>query len=322
MINKVRSIVNVIRKIEDLANAIRKDIKNVHLDQSNYIRSQENDLKSHRILNAKQLIELNKQKKDIQPIENLEFQVFSQFGDDGIIQYIINSIDFPSKTFIEFGVETYKEANTRFLMINNNWSGMVIDGSENNINFIRQDGIYFAHEIYVKHSFITKENINGLLSTFPYGPEIGILSIDIDGNDYWVWKEINVVNPILVIVEYNSVFGANNPWTIPYEPSYTRTTNTSDVLVYGASLLSLCDLAEEKGYNFIGCNSAGNNAYFLRKDKMGSFKPLTSTEGYVLSKFSEYYDEEQKDRVRGENRFKIIKNKTIYNTRKKSIELI
>lgn len=92
--------------------------------------------------------------------------------------------------------------------------------------------------------------------------------------------------------------------------------------MYGASLLSLCDLAEEKGYNFIGCNSAGNNAYFLRKDKMGPFKPLTSIEGYVLSKFSEYYDKEQKDRVRGENRVKILKNKIIYNTRKNLIETI
>lgn len=213
MIKKAREIVNIIRKIEDLIDGVNYRISGVnhridgvHTTISNNIRDQNNDLKSHKILIAKQLIELNKQKKNIQPIENLEFQVFSQFGDDGIIQYIINSIDFPAKTFIEFGVETYKEANTRFLLINNNWSGMVIDGSESNINFIRQDGIYFAHEIYAKHSFVTKENINNLLSEFPYGPEIGILSIDIDGNDYWVWKEINVVNPVLVIVEYNSVF--------------------------------------------------------------------------------------------------------------------
>jgi hypothetical protein len=92
--------------------------------------------------------------------------------------------------------------------------------------------------------------------------------------------------------------------------------------VYGTSLLSLCDLAEEKGYYFIGCNSAGNNAYFLRKDKIGKFKALSSSEGYVISKFSEYYSPETRDRVRAKDRFHSILNKTVYNTRKRECESI
>ena len=314
----------MIKKITNYFKLVYKMPGKVELLFSSMNR-QDYDLKNSKVIVGKLFSELNNQKKEIRSLQEVEFQVFSQWGDDGIIQYLINNIDIPNKTFVEFGVENYKESNTRFLLINDNWSGLVIDGSKNNIDFITKDLVSWAHELHAVHSFITKENINSLLSEFlskGYEKEIGILSVDIDGNDYWVWDKINVVNPIIVISEYNSIWGSDNSWTIEYNPSFVRgNSNSSSHIYYGASLLSLCDLAEAKGYYFIGCNSNGNNAYFIRKDKIGKFKPLDPHEGYVVSKFRELVNDDG-TRVSGKDRFKSLIGMSVYNTRTNTIEII
>jgi hypothetical protein len=230
---------------------------------------------------------LNNQKASIDNLSEVEFQVFSQWGDDGIIQYLVNKLDIPNKTFIEFGVENYVEANTRFLIFNNNWTGHVLDGSQDNITYIKNDIVSWGWELYSTCAFITKENINELLSQVDLGREPGILSVDIDGNDYWVWEAIDCIDPVIVITEYNSVFGKNTNWTVPYDPSFVRRDKHPSTLYYGASLTAMVSLGKKKGYEFIGCNSKGNNAYFIRKDKIGPFKVKTVEEGYVLSKFRE-----------------------------------
>jgi hypothetical protein len=221
-------------------------------------------------------------------LHEVEFQVFSQWGDDGIIQYLISNIELPNKTFIEFGVEDYREANTRFLLVNNNFSGLVIDGELKNIEKILKDEVSWQFDLHSVHKFITKDNINQTIEDFlakGYNREIGILSVDIDGNDYWVLDSINVINPVILIVEYNAVFGPTNKWTIPYSENFYGINEHSSRNYWGASLNAFCHIAEKKGYTLIGCNSNGNNAYFVRNDKIGRFTPLTSEQAFVDSKF-------------------------------------
>ena len=267
-----------------------------------------NDLKSPKLNLGQIQLQFNNQKQSINDLSEVEFQVFSQWGDDGIIQYLINKIDIPHKTFIEFGVENYREANTRFLLINNNWTGYVLDGSEENIRYIKNDAVSWACELHAEAAFITVENINRLLNKPGFNPEVGIVSIDIDGNDYWVWKEINSIRPIIVIVEYNSLFGKNKSWTVPYDPGFVR--HNKSILYYGASLKAFNTLAIEKGYSFIGCNSKGNNAYFIRNDKLGPLQSKNIEDGFVLAKFREARmgDERLTDRERIES----LKNFEIY----------
>jgi hypothetical protein len=285
--------------------------KNNSINKISDIHSKlENDLKSPKVNLGQIQAHLNNQKQSIEDLSEVEFQVFSQWGDDGIIQYLISKIDIPNKTFIEFGVENYKESNTRFLIINNNWSGYVIDGSKENIAYINRDIISWACELYYEAAFITTENINTLLKKPGFDPEVGILSVDIDGNDYWVWKEIDCLNPIIIIAEYNSVFGYNTEWTVPYDPEFYRTNKHSSNLYYGASLKALCGLAEERGYLFIGCNSKGNNAYFLRSDKVGGFKIKTPEEGYVRSKFREAVINGK--RISGLDKIKVIEGMEVF----------
>lgn len=283
--------------------------------------SAEHHLMINSILQAKVLIENNKKKGIVENLEEVEFKVYSQWGDDGIIQYLINIIDIPNKTFIEFGVENYKESNTRFLLINNNWSGLVMDGSESNMQFVQNDEIYWKYDLQCKHAFVTSENINELISSPGFEKEVGILHIDIDGNDYWVWKAINVIDPIIIIIEYNSMFGYDKSLTIPYSADFQRTNYHYSNLLYGSSLLSLCDLANEKGYKFIGCNSAGNNAYFVRNDKIGNLRTHTPQSGYRISKFKESRNKDGKlTFCRFGERINLLKGSKVYNTRTNLIE--
>ena len=219
-----------------------------------------------------------------------EFTVFSQFGEDGIIQHLIRNVPGIPSTFIEFGVQDYTEANTRFLLQHNNWKGLILDASEASMRGLRRKHMYWRHDITAVSAFIDRDNINSLIASNGFSGEIGILSIDIDGNDYWVWERVTVVDPIIVIVEYNSVFGASRAVTIPYDAGFERTKAHFSNLYWGCSLKALCLLAERKGYIFVGSNSAGNNAFFVRKDRSTAFRALSADEGYVCSRIRDARD--------------------------------
>lgn len=263
-----------------------------------------------------------KTKKNIASLSEVEFKIFSQFGDDGIIQWLVHNLDIPNKTFVEFGVENYREANTRFLMMNDNWSGLVMDGAEKNAAQIINSEYFWRHDLSAKAAFITAENINALLSLSSLEKEIGVLHIDLDGNDYWVWKEINVITPIIVILEYNGVFGMDNAITIPYNPNFTRINAHYSNLYFGASLLALYQLSADKGYAFIGCNSAGNNAYFVRKDKVNDIvREISLQNGFVTPKFRESRDEKGRlTYLAGCARIEVITGLPVYNINTNQIE--
>lgn len=143
--------------------------------------------------------------KKISSIEEAEFQVYSQFGEDGIIQWLIHNVDIKNKTFIEFGVEDYTESNTRFLLMNNNWTGLVMDGSENSINCLKRWESFWRYDLTAVAAFITKDNINALIRGGGFRGDMGILSIDLDGNDWWILNAIDCVSPRILICEYNKI---------------------------------------------------------------------------------------------------------------------
>ncbi len=242
-----------------------------------------------KLLTARLLINQMKSLGTLPRISDAEFKVFSQFGDDGIIQYLVQQIGIPpdSQTFIEFGVQDYQESNTRFLLMNDNWRGLILDGSQANIDKVTQGNDYWRYDLTAIVAFIDRDNVNDLFIRHGFTGEIGLLSIDIDGNDYWVWERIEVLNPMIVVAEYNSSFGAQHAVTIPYDPVFQRSRAHYSNLYWGASLKALCLLAKRKGYAFVGCNSAGNNAYFVRLDKLADITPLEAEHGYVAARFRE-----------------------------------
>lgn len=259
-----------------------------------FIENQKGDYS--RLLLAKNLIFNLKKNINLKKIEDVEFKVFSQFGDDGIIQYLINKLDLSNdyKYFIEFGVENYNESNTKFLLLNDNWSGLLIDGSKKNINIIKNSHYYWKHDIDAYKLFVTKENLNKFLKQNIKTKNIGILSIDIDGNDYWIWESITEIEPIIVIIEYNSLFGEHNSLTIPYDKNFVREKKHYSCKYYGASLAALKKLGEKKGYKFLFTNSARNNAYFIKKEYFNAVGLENFSQNFEYCKFRESRDENKK----------------------------
>ncbi len=306
----------IIKKLKHIRNLFRR-IKNLfklanHVDDT-------------KILLAKLLINQNIQRGLLSNIHEAEFKVFSQFGEDGILQYLIRQtcISQKEKIFIEFGVENYTESNTRFLLVNDNWRGLIIDGSEDNIGQCKSSDIYWRHGLTAINAFIESGNINQIFSENDFLGEIGILSIDIDGNDFWVWESISVINPIIVVCEYNSVFGSKRAITVPYAPDFVRTKAHYSNLYFGCSLKALEILAKRKGYALVGSTSVGNNAFFVRLDRLNNIKPLSTDEAYVQSLFRESRDENgQLTFLNGNSRADVIANMPVYDVEHKVEVLI
>ena len=273
---------NIIRKICELLN--------LKISQDKII----SEIEKIKFQNGLSLLE-NFQGKRSSKIIDYEFQVFSQWGEDGIISYLVNNIDIENKFFIEFGVENYLESNTRFLLKKFNWSGLIIDSSQKNIDYIKKDKIYWQHDINALCEFISRENVNKIFLENISQKNIGLLSIDIDGNDYWVWKAISTIDPSIVVIEYNSILGSSKNYTVPYNKNFERNKAHYSNLYYGASLPALVKLGKEKGYALVTCNSAGNNAFFVKKNLLNDkVKELSIIEAFQERKFRESRDKNNK----------------------------
>lgn len=217
-------------------------------------------------------------------LRSKEYHVHSQNGEDGLILYVFSQIGVTNRKFIEFGIGDGTECIAANLLINFGWSGLMIEGSkayaENATKY------YNSHpkvqgEVKILNKFITKDNINSLFKEGEIEGEIDLLSIDIDGNDYWVWKAIDVVSPRVVIIEYNATFGKEKAVTIEYDSSFMRLDKHSSGYYYGLSLKAAEKLGKEKGYHLVGCDSEGVNAVFVRNDiHLGNLKVVSSEEAY------------------------------------------
>ena len=194
------------------------------------------------------------------------FKVYSQGDEDEIIQEIFNRIGTTNRTFIEFGVETGVECNTVKLLLEG-WRGLWLDGSATHVANIRTNFAAFvnAGRLQTAEAFISAENINALFEQGGVTGDIDLLSIDIDRNDYWVWKAIEVVKPRVIVTEYNATLRPPLSLVVPYDPrAVWNGTN-----YFGASLEALTRLGREKGYRLVGCSFSGANAFFVRNDAAG-----------------------------------------------------
>lgn len=202
----------------------------------------------------------------IRTLADVEFRVTSQWGEDGIIEWLCHQLPDIDRSFVEFGVENYGEANTRFLLQNRGWRGLIMDGSAAHMAHVRSETLHWMFDLVALDSFVTAENINDLIENNGFGGDLGILSVDIDGNDYWVLKAIECVRPALLIAEFNGVFGDQHAITVPYKPDFERLSAHHSGQYFGASIKAFIQLAGDKGFQFLGTNSNGVNAFFVRDD--------------------------------------------------------
>lgn len=197
-------------------------------------------------------------------LEQHGFRSFSQNDEDGIVQEIFGRIGAETSTFVEFGVQDGMQNNSRLLLYRG-WKGLWIEADVDACQSMQ--GSFRAElasgQLQLRHSFVTKDNINLLIESARLG-ELDLLSIDIDGNDYWIWEVISC-RPRVVIMEYNAKFRPPTQWVMEYNADHRW--DYSDY--QGASLQSLANLAHAKGYALVGCCLAGVNAFFVRNDLLG-----------------------------------------------------
>jgi len=199
---------------------------------------------------------------DPKSLNRYEYSCYSQNGEDGIINEIFNRIGTSNKQFVEFGVQDGLESNGALLLVKG-WSGLWMEGSGKYVKLINKQFSQLIKngKLTAKKTFVNAENINDLLNGANVPEELDLLSIDIDGNDYWVWKAVNA-RPRVVVIEYNAMFPPDTQWVLPYEPDFIWDGSS----YFGASLKSLENLGKEKGYMLVACDFTGVNAFFVRED--------------------------------------------------------
>lgn len=209
--------------------------------------------------------ELYKRLNNPKCIEKYGFKVYSQNDEDGILEEIFHRIGTTNKVFIEFGVQDGLESNGHYLILKG-WKGLWIECDDKAyedilVNFL---DVIKSKALTIAHEFIRRDNINQIFESNNFVGEIDLLSIDIDGNDYYVWKEIEVISPRVVTIEYNAKIPPACKWIMPYCEYHIWDGGDK----HGASLSALEELAKEKGYTLVGTNISGVNAFFVRDDCM------------------------------------------------------
>lgn len=216
-------------------------------------------------------------------LEETEFRAYSQNGEDGLLLYIFSLIGITSRRAVEICAGTGIECNTANLIIHHGWTALLVDGDKGNIQrgkaFYRQNRDTSSYQPTLVQAWITAENVNQIVRDNGFDGEIDLLSIDLDGMDYWIWKAIDVIRPRVVAVEFNSVLGSKNSITAPYNANFRGGVNSDkDNFYSGASLAALAKLGREKGYRLIGSERFGVNAFFVRRGIMDDLFKEVSVE--------------------------------------------
>lgn len=208
-----------------------------------------------------------------------EQQVFSQHGEDGILREIFHRIGETDRFFVEIGIGNGLENNTAYLLLKG-WSGMWVEGNAADLAYARREfqGVIEARRLRVIESFVSRDNIAGTLSDAGVPTEFDLLSLDIDRNTWFIWEALAHLRPRVVVVEYNPAFPPGDEWCVDDQPQ--ATWNAS--IYFGASLKSWEKLATRLGYDLVGCDTTGTNAFFVRSDltKAHFREPFTSENHY------------------------------------------
>ena len=207
---------------------------------------------------------------NVPKLSEVGFRCYSQHEEDGILLFIFSLIGTTNKRCVEICAGDGIECNTANLILNHRWIGILSDGNEANTRKAKHfysshpDSQYWPPTIV--HHWITKHNINSLLSANGFTGDIDLLSLDVDGVDYWLWKELSIVSPRVVVLEFNHLWGPERSVTVPYSDEFVGNFTSYGSDYAGASLSAFIRLGRVKGYRFIGTNAIATNAFFVRQD--------------------------------------------------------
>lgn len=221
-----------------------------------------------------------------------EVKVYSQWGEDGILDYICEIIALAKPRFLEIGAGNFLECNSRFIAEFRNASVVAVDARADLLS-APLHSLKWKNHIELVHEWITPDNINSIIELAEQKMNsVDIFSLDLDGNDYWILERANLSQFKVVVVEYNALFGSTHEVTVPRNDRFERHKEHASGLYYGASLKAFVELLKLKGFVFIGTNRSCVNAFFIKKNLRSKFKTLKmqNLDKYVDSTIRESRD--------------------------------
>ena len=211
------------------------------------------------------------------------FRMSSQNDEDGLTLALITEAGLSARRFVEIGCGK-NGGNSGFLAQECGWSGLMIDAHEIRVDYVQR---HFGAAVTARQQWVTRENVGALLAEPGFDHDIDLLSIDIDGNDYWVWEALDAITPGLVIIEFNAMFGPDRAVVVPYDRDFDRHGLAEEHpgwgnYYYGASLRAVTHLANRKGYRLVAVEPRGVNVYFLRRDLAPSIPAVEPADAYRI----------------------------------------
>jgi len=183
-------------------------------------------------------------------LNEFEYKVYSQNGEDGIIDNIFSKIGYFNKYYVEFGGGARTD-NTRLLRERFGFSGLLMNNSIEDLS------------INCRKEFITRENINSLFVKYNVPFEFDFLSIDIDTNDWYIWNAIdNKYRPRVVCIEYNAKFKPSEDMLVKYDPKAVWELDN----YFSGSMKAYYILGRKKNYSIVCADNRGVNLFFVRDD--------------------------------------------------------
>lgn len=269
------------------------------------LRVQEAALRAEQVGLALRYRELARSGAELPPLSEVGFRVSSDTDEDGILLYLFAVLGTTDRRFVDIGASSPWGSNTANLIRHHGWTGLLVEADPRTVAATSRA---YAHDPDVRypprvaHAFVTVENVNGLLREHGMTGEIDLLSIDIDGMDYWVWEAVEAVTPRVVVIEFQDILGPDRAVTVPYSPGFVRAAHavnaaTNDYV--GASLAAMVKLGRRKGYRLVGANSMGFNAFFVRDDVVGELLPEVEPKDCLTHPWNAYGEQVRYPRVAG-----------------------
>ncbi len=222
--------------------------------------------------------ELVRQGAPLPDLLDTEFQCHSQNGEDGILLYLFALLGTTNRRVVEIGAGNGIECNAANLIVNHGWLGLLVDGDEAKVAagraFYAKCSTTWVSPPTLVSSWVTVDSVNQLIADHGFAGDVDLLSIDVDGNDYWIFRALWVVRPRAIVLEFNAELGPVVSVSVPYDPDF-RLDHTVKPYRCGASLAAFAALAARKGYRLVGVHSLGFNAFFVRDD-LGDWLPTRS----------------------------------------------
>jgi len=213
---------------------------------------------------------------NIKYLSDVDYKIFSQNGEDGILDYLLYQLKIEKPKFMEIGVGDYSESNTRFIFDRCSPKGIIVDCIDDFENKVKKNIQLWRGELKIIEKFVAPNNINEIIQDNNLSKDLDIFSFDIDGIDYWVINELPKNFSKIAVLEYNSIFGPDKKVTVPKIKNFNRKEYHYSCLCFGMSLNAAIDLMKKKNFYFLGTNMFRNNAFFISNefDKESHFKSL------------------------------------------------